>query len=281
LDLSELPNSFTAINIILCYITRSIFYKYIYTEVTYMRVNTVTFTYKLRLYYIYNYWIIYVTSEFGQTVPNLMRRATSSILGTSSLHSQVSHYIFHCRNNSGVLLRKLVHVSSTPIGASHSICHPRDVGSNQRVQLRNTCLCFFDNNQWFWLVVSYRHRVTNCAMLMSTNWLAVAAPVCAIDNTAVGISYADHATPSLSAKADNNFAYNRGSLADSATEFSFLFYFILFLVFFFFVCNFVLVWNLVSDIKGRIQTEHIWEKSAEGNIWTEKKWNNRRLKNTA
>jgi hypothetical protein len=31
----------------------------------------------------------------------------------------------------------------------------------------------------------------------------------------------------------------------------------------------VWVWNLVSDIKGRIYTEGIWEQGAEENIWTE------------
>jgi hypothetical protein len=35
--------------------------------------------------------------------------------------------------------------------------------------------------------------------------------------------------------------------------------------------------NFVSDIKGQTDISGIWEKGAEGNIWTEKGWSNRRL----
>jgi hypothetical protein len=44
----------------------------------------------------------------------------------------------------------------------------------------------------------------------------------------------------------------------------------------------VVYWcDLVSDIKGRTQTEGVWLQGAEGNIWTEEGWNNRRSENTA
>jgi hypothetical protein len=36
-----------------------------------------------------------------------------------------------------------------------------------------------------------------------------------------------------------------------------------------FAYSFVRAWNLVSDIKGRTETEGIWEKGAQDNIWTE------------
>jgi hypothetical protein len=48
-----------------------------------------------------------------------------------------------------------------------------------------------------------------------------------------------------------------------------------------FACGSVWVWNLVSDIKGRTQTEGVWEHSAEENIWTEEEWGDRRLNQTA
>jgi hypothetical protein len=32
------------------------------------------------------------------------------------------------------------------------------------------------------------------------------------------------------------------------------------------------VWNLVSDIKGGIETEGVWEQVAEEDIWTEEGW---------
>jgi hypothetical protein len=48
-----------------------------------------------------------------------------------------------------------------------------------------------------------------------------------------------------------------------------------------FACGFVGVWNWVSDIKGRTQTEGIWEQDAEENIWSEEGWRNRRLETTA
>jgi hypothetical protein len=34
-----------------------------------------------------------------------------------------------------------------------------------------------------------------------------------------------------------------------------------------FAYSFVCVWNLVADIKGRIQTEGVWEQDPEENIW--------------
>jgi hypothetical protein len=36
-----------------------------------------------------------------------------------------------------------------------------------------------------------------------------------------------------------------------------------------FTCTVLQVWNLVSDIKGRTQTEVIWAQGADGNISTE------------
>jgi hypothetical protein len=48
-----------------------------------------------------------------------------------------------------------------------------------------------------------------------------------------------------------------------------------------FACSFVWVWNLVSDIKGRIQTEDIWKQGSDENMWTEEEWNGRRLENIA
>jgi hypothetical protein len=37
----------------------------------------------------------------------------------------------------------------------------------------------------------------------------------------------------------------------------------------------------LSDIKGRAQSEGIWEQCAELNIWMKKGWNNSRLEKTA
>jgi hypothetical protein len=34
---------------------------------------------------------------------------------------------------------------------------------------------------------------------------------------------------------------------------------------------------LVFDIKGRTYGEGVWEQGTEENIWTEKKWSDRRL----
>jgi hypothetical protein len=38
---------------------------------------------------------------------------------------------------------------------------------------------------------------------------------------------------------------------------------------------------MVFDIKGGTQTEGVWEKGAEENIWTEVSWSDRRLEKTA
>jgi hypothetical protein len=48
-----------------------------------------------------------------------------------------------------------------------------------------------------------------------------------------------------------------------------------------FVCGFVWVWNLVSDIKGGTQTEGVSEQDAKENIWTEEEWNDMRLEKFA
>jgi hypothetical protein len=39
-----------------------------------------------------------------------------------------------------------------------------------------------------------------------------------------------------------------------------------------FACIFVWVWNLLPNIKGKKQTEVVWEQGAEENIWTEQRW---------
>jgi hypothetical protein len=36
-----------------------------------------------------------------------------------------------------------------------------------------------------------------------------------------------------------------------------------------FACSFVWVWNLASDIMGRMKTEGVWDQGAEDNIWIE------------
>jgi hypothetical protein len=41
------------------------------------------------------------------------------------------------------------------------------------------------------------------------------------------------------------------------------------------------MWNLASDIKGRTQTEGIWEQGAEQNVWTEEERSDGRLEKTA
>jgi hypothetical protein len=38
---------------------------------------------------------------------------------------------------------------------------------------------------------------------------------------------------------------------------------------------------LVSNIKGEIETEGVWEQGAEENIWTEERWSDGRLEKTA
>jgi hypothetical protein len=48
-----------------------------------------------------------------------------------------------------------------------------------------------------------------------------------------------------------------------------------------FAYGFVLVWNLVSDIKGRTYTEGVWEQGVEENIWTKEGWSDRRLEQPA
>jgi hypothetical protein len=47
-----------------------------------------------------------------------------------------------------------------------------------------------------------------------------------------------------------------------------------------FACGFVWVWNLVSDSKGGTYTEGVWEQGAEENIWTERRWSDRRMERT-
>jgi hypothetical protein len=46
-------------------------------------------------------------------------------------------------------------------------------------------------------------------------------------------------------------------------------------------CRSVMVWNLVSDIKGETQTEGVWERGAEEVISTEEGWGDGRLEKTA
>jgi hypothetical protein len=48
-----------------------------------------------------------------------------------------------------------------------------------------------------------------------------------------------------------------------------------------FSCGPVLVWNLVSNIKGATKTEGVWEQGSEENIWTEEGWSDGRVEKTA
>jgi hypothetical protein len=49
----------------------------------------------------------------------------------------------------------------------------------------------------------------------------------------------------------------------------------------YFACGPVWVRNLVSDIKGGTHTEGVWEQGAEENIWTEERWSDGTLEETA
>jgi hypothetical protein len=47
-----------------------------------------------------------------------------------------------------------------------------------------------------------------------------------------------------------------------------------------YIHTFVYVWNVVSDIKGGILIQRVWEEDAE-NICSQEGWDNRRLEKTA